>query len=80
MTAAHADVPALAELPAFWPAGEPLRPGTLPAGTARLVARSALGVTTGVEVAAGEDAVLAGLGPATWAVEAQAADGTLLAD
>jgi dextranase len=74
MTADHT----LPGLPAFCPAGAPLRPGPLPAGTARLVARNALGgvVTAGQDPETG----FAGLQPATWAVEAWSADDRLLAD
>jgi dextranase len=65
-------------LPAFCPARAPLRPGPLPAGTTRLLARDALGrvVDAGPDPQRG----FGGLDPATWAVEAWAADGTLLAD
>jgi dextranase len=53
-----------------------LRPGPLPAGTALLLARSALGAT----VAALPEAGFAGLEPATWAIEAWSAGDRLLAD
>jgi dextranase len=54
----------------------PLRPGPLPAGTARLLARSALGAAAGAVPLDG----FAGLEPATWAIEAWSAGGRLLAD
>jgi dextranase len=60
----------------FCPAGAPLRPGPLPAGTARLVARSALGTALEAVPEPGFD----GLEPATWAIEAWSAGGQLLAD
>jgi dextranase len=74
------DTPVLAELPAFWPAGEPLSPGALPPATARVIARSAFGAAIATDLAAGPEPLLAGLGPGTWAVEARAADGSLLAE
>jgi dextranase len=71
----------LAGVPAFCPAGAPLRPGPLPPGTARLTARNALGGSVDATVdATAPDAGFAGLDPATWAVEAWSADGRLLAD
>jgi dextranase len=67
----------LAGVPAFCPAGAPLRPGQLPPGTVRLLARDALGATVAASPA---ESGFTGLDPATWAVEAWSADGTLLAD
>jgi dextranase len=69
--------PVLAGVPAFWPAGAPLRLGQLPPGTARLATRNAFGDTV---AAASPDAGFAGLDPATWTVQAWSADGRLLAD
>ncbi len=66
------------DLRAFYPTGAEIELGQLPAGTARVVARRATGAA--VEARVDGTARLAGLGPGTYAVEAQAADGTLLAE
>jgi dextranase len=84
-----ADVPVLANLPAFWPTGTPLRLEGRPSGTARVIARGALGAAVTADIAAGAgeavrapdpEPVLTGLTPGTWAVEARTADGRLLAE
>jgi dextranase len=72
-----ADAPRpFADLPAFCPTGAPLRPGPLPAGTARLLARSALRAGAVALPLTG----FTGLDPATWAIEAWSAGGRLLGD
>ena len=66
------------DLRAFYRTGDEIELAQLPAGSARVVARHATGAA--VEARVDGTAHLTGLLPGTYAVEALAADGTLLAE
>jgi dextranase len=69
----------LPDLKSGYLVGQPVRTGMLPDGAAEVIARSAFGRTYGSQAAGGE-VILTGLPPGTYAVEARAAGGQLMAE